>query len=474
MLSFCVRSATALLLASPALATVDPSWGTHVEWTEEGPVAREHASVMAFGDTVVVYAGSGYEPQLQPLADAWAYDVATRSWTELELAGDIPTPGGSKRVAQEPGADHAYLFAGYGEGFAINNDLHLAKLDGETLRFERLEQDNAPPARALHAFGFDPKERRFVAALGIDPQTGFLADTWTGTFDETGAVRWTQVEAAPTEGRFGFAFGFDTETGQLVTHSGQVPSQTEPLATTQALWVLDTRAVPPVWTGFEAPPVGRRNPNFAFDDEHDRLVIWCGTADARTNVPGLVTIERTPAGSWVVREHDDDEAPPRRSSGFGFAHPSNDSVLLGFGNSAEGRYTDWVTIYFSKEITTKSGLRYRVIEPGDGPVAEWGMSVTLHESTSLEDGTPIFSTWDSGQPIGFPLGADRVIDGLEELVTGMRVGEVREAVMPPAITKRQRYPETFGPEDTLVFRVELVDIGPGPDEFVPTPKPWED
>ncbi len=107
--------------------------------------------------------------------------------------------------------------------------------------------------------------------------------------------------------------------------------------------------------------------------------------------------------------------------------------------------------------TTDSGLQYQLLAEGDGPRAQWGDTVSIHESTALEDGTLIFSTWTSGgQPLSFTLGADQVVDGMEELVAGMRVGQKRRAIMPPAITQRQRYPDAFGPEDTLHFVVHLV------------------
>ena len=117
-------------------------------------------------------------------------------------------------------------------------------------------------------------------------------------------------------------------------------------------------------------------------------------------------------------------------------------------------------------VTSASGLAYVVVRAGDGPAAAWGDLVTVHESTGHLDGRVVFSTSESGQPISFTLGADQVVDGLEELLVGMRVGEVREAVMPPAITRRSRYPEgrdgqppVFGPDDTLRYSVELVGIG---------------
>ena len=83
-----------------------PSWSERIEWTTDGPAAREHQSLMTFGDQVVIFGGSGYEPQGAPLGDAWAFDLTSKTWTALELAGDVPDPAGSRRVAQSPGADH--------------------------------------------------------------------------------------------------------------------------------------------------------------------------------------------------------------------------------------------------------------------------------------------------------------------------------------------------------------------------------
>ena len=109
-------------------------------------------------------------------------------------------------------------------------------------------------------------------------------------------------------------------------------------------------------------------------------------------------------------------------------------------------------------VETDSGLEYQVIREGSGPRPVEGQWVRVDESTSLPDGTLIFSTWDTGQPVRFQLGAEMVVDGMEEIVYDMRVGEKRNAIMPPAITKRQRYPNVFGPDDTLHFVIELVEI----------------
>ncbi len=332
---------TALALALHAA----PPWTDHIEWTDDGPEAREHATVLTFDDAVVVYAGSGYQPQLSPLGDAWSFDLDLQTWSKLPTEGDLPTPGGSKRVAQVHDGP-AYIFGGYGQQFACHNDLHRIERKNDALVFTAIEQHNPPPPRALHAFAWDPQTNRLFVAFGVTTR-GFLGDAWTGEFDDEGVVTWTPLETpnAP-EPRFGFSFACDTDSGSFVLCSGQLaPTPESQLRMADDLWSINLRSETPAWTQhpLDAPLTGRRNPCFAFDDDTDCLLIWCGTADTRTNVPGLITVKRS-AETWELHESDDADSPPRRSSGFGFAHPHSTDIVVGFGNSAEGTYRDWITI----------------------------------------------------------------------------------------------------------------------------------
>ncbi len=60
----------------------------------------------------------------------------------------------------------------------------------------------------------------------------------------------------------------------------------------------------------------------------------------------------------------------------------------------------------------------------------------------------------------FLLGGKQVIDGVDEGVTGMKVGERRQMIVPPELSKRNTYPEGLSPKDTLHYDVELVGIEP--------------
>ncbi len=109
-------------------------------------------------------------------------------------------------------------------------------------------------------------------------------------------------------------------------------------------------------------------------------------------------------------------------------------------------------------ITTASGLIYEIVMPGSGPIAQTGEMALIHETTRLGDGTLIVDTWAMNHPIRFLLGGKQVIDGVDEVVTGMRVGERRKVVVPPHLSKRTSYPENgaFGPQDTLHYDITLL------------------
>jgi len=98
---------------------------------------------------------------------------------------------------------------------------------------------------------------------------------------------------------------------------------------------------------------------------------------------------------------------------------------------------------------------------GEGPEAESGDVVSVeYVGVSYSSGEEFDASWDRGEPFAFQLGAGQVIPGWDEGVAGMRVGGRRQLVIPPD----QAYgsagaPPAIGPDETLVFVVDLVEIG---------------
>ena len=98
-----------------------------------------------------------------------------------------------------------------------------------------------------------------------------------------------------------------------------------------------------------------------------------------------------------------------------------------------------------------------MVAAGHGEPAQPGSSVRIHETTTLKDGTLIYSTRTNGKPLKFLIGGNQVIAGVEEGVRGMRVGERRKRIVPPSRSKRS-YPANTPPDATLYYDIELVEI----------------
>jgi FKBP-type peptidyl-prolyl cis-trans isomerase len=116
----------------------------------------------------------------------------------------------------------------------------------------------------------------------------------------------------------------------------------------------------------------------------------------------------------------------------------------------------------SKEIVSNSGLRYTVLKKGTGEPARTGQEVVIYESMGLLSGKQFYALERPAPPINFTLGTKQVIDGVDEAVTGMKVGEIRRVIVPPQLSKRQDYPPYLSPDSTLLYKIELVEIKSNP------------
>ena len=110
-------------------------------------------------------------------------------------------------------------------------------------------------------------------------------------------------------------------------------------------------------------------------------------------------------------------------------------------------------------ITTASGLKYEVLKPGTGAVAQPGQMVAVHYTGWLTNGTKFDSSVDRRQPFDFKLGKGQVIRGWDEGVAGMKVGEKRKLTIPAELGYGARGAVgVIPPNATLVFDVELLGV----------------
>jgi peptidylprolyl isomerase len=104
----------------------------------------------------------------------------------------------------------------------------------------------------------------------------------------------------------------------------------------------------------------------------------------------------------------------------------------------------------------------RDIVKGSGARARAGDQVSVQYVGVLHStGEQFDASWDTGQPFSFALGAGDVIAGWDEGVAGMRVGGRRELVIPPDKAYGPAGSPPIGPNETLVFVVDLLEIVAG-------------
>jgi len=109
-------------------------------------------------------------------------------------------------------------------------------------------------------------------------------------------------------------------------------------------------------------------------------------------------------------------------------------------------------------VQTESGLQYKVITEGEGEHPAATNQVKVHYHGTLIDGTVFDSSVDRGEPITF--GLNQVIKGWTEGVQLMKPGAKYEFYIPSELAYGERGSGQIGPNETLIFEVELIEVLP--------------
>ncbi len=121
-----------------------------------------------------------------------------------------------------------------------------------------------------------------------------------------------------------------------------------------------------------------------------------------------------------------------------------------------------ITLTFSQGFdtnTTSSGLKYIILEKGNGMHAENGKAVEVHYTGKLINGKVFDSSRDRNQPIEFVLGTGQVIKGWDEGIALMNVGDKFQLIIPSDLAYGSRGAgNVIPPNATLIFDVELMSV----------------
>jgi FKBP-type peptidyl-prolyl cis-trans isomerase FklB len=168
--------------------------------------------------------------------------------------------------------------------------------------------------------------------------------------------------------------------------------------------------------------------------------LFKGITDGRTGSKPLLTDQEIEAALKVLRDQ-------------AVAKASEANMQEGVNFLAANKTKDGV-------VTTASGLQYKIINAGTGPKPTASDTVVCNYKGTFINGTEFDSTAKhGGQPATFPVGG--VIKGWTEALQLMPVGSKWELYIPSDLAYGTRGAGgAIGPNQTLIFEVELLSIKP--------------
>ena len=109
-------------------------------------------------------------------------------------------------------------------------------------------------------------------------------------------------------------------------------------------------------------------------------------------------------------------------------------------------------------VTLPSGLQYKVIKEGNGPIPTDTTTVTVNYVGRTIDGKVFENSYENGSgPV--TIQPKQFIPGWTEALTHMPQGSVWEVYIPQNLGYKERQAGQIKPFSTLIFKIELVKVG---------------
>lgn len=133
-----------------------------------------------------------------------------------------------------------------------------------------------------------------------------------------------------------------------------------------------------------------------------------------------------------------------------------DRILLAELNAEEGAEYRARQAARPGTVELPGGVLVEALAHGDGPVPEVDDWVRLHYQAWHIDGREFDNSWRRGEPATLPL--ERAIRGWREALVETPVGTRLRLTLPPDYAYGRSGAGRIGPEETLVFELELLAI----------------
>ncbi len=147
---------------------------------------------------------------------------------------------------------------------------------------------------------------------------------------------------------------------------------------------------------------------------------------------------------------------PNAANAYIQGYFQNESMKKGAANKAIGDKFLAENKTKAGVVTLPSGLQYSIIKEGNGAKPASSDKVQVHYHGTLIDGSVFDSSVERGQPAEF--GVTQVIQGWVEALQLMPVGSKWKLFIPSNLAYGPQGPPSIGPNQVLIFEVELLDI----------------
>ena len=155
----------------------------------------------------------------------------------------------------------------------------------------------------------------------------------------------------------------------------------------------------------------------------------------------------------------------------GYHLPPNSTTIWKLEMTKINRVPTFVLPPDEELTATESGLKYKVLAPGEGESPRLGQQVKVQYAGWLTDGSLFDASFARGEPATFALQPRGLIEGWIEGLQIMKPGARYIFVVPPELGYADRgSPPKIGPNATLVFLVELIEATGSP-MIMPTMPP---
>jgi FKBP-type peptidyl-prolyl cis-trans isomerase FklB len=147
---------------------------------------------------------------------------------------------------------------------------------------------------------------------------------------------------------------------------------------------------------------------------------------------------------------------PNAANAYIQGYFQNESMKKGSANKAIGDKFLAENKTKAGVVTLPSGLQYSIMKEGSGVKPASSDKVKVHYHGTLIDGSVFDSSVERGQPAEF--GVTQVIQGWVEALQLMPVGSKWKLFIPSNLAYGPQGPPSIGPNQVLIFEVELLDI----------------